>query len=400
MKPSYVYLHVPFCLRRCSYCDFAVSVDRRPPVEAWVECVRAELELRARMHAWEGPLEPRTVYVGGGTPSLLGAHGMSALRDATSRLVRWSAVEEWTAEANPESFDVELATEWRQAGVNRISLGVQTFHEPALRWMGRLHGSEGPARALAAAREAGFDNVSVDLIFGLPTRLGRHWEKDLERAVALAPEHVSLYGLTAEPRTPLGRWTREGRETLPADETYEAEYLEASRRLQRAGFQHYEVSNFCRPGRRSIHNGAYWSGAAYLGLGPSAHSYFPPLRSWNLRDWAAYRAALEAGSDPLDETERVEGAATRLERVWLGLRTSDGVSRAELPPAGLTRIAQWSNAGWAEEREGRVRLTANGWLLLDRLAVDLDSVLDVPSGGAAHSARKGAPAPRAGSAET
>lgn len=376
MSPEYLYLHVPFCVRRCSYCDFAVDVVRRAPVEAWLDAVSAELALLAETESWEWPLRLRTVYVGGGTPSLLGAGAMEALRRRLEPYVRLAEDVEWTVEANPESFDEAVARGWREAGVNRLSLGAQTFHEGALRWMGRLHGPEGAVRAVEAARRAGIENVSIDLIFGLPARLGRDWGTDLARVLELDLPHVSLYGLTAEPSTPLGRWVREGREALADEEAYAAEYLLAAERLAAAGYVHYEVSNFARPGRESRHNSAYWTGEAYLGLGPSAHSYLPPERRWNLRDWAAYRSALAEGRSPVDSRETVEGAALELERTWLALRTRAGLPRAGWTAAQESLVESWVDRGWAEYTPGGVRLTPAGWLLLDRLAVEFDEARD------------------------
>ncbi|MGH7506985.1 MAG: coproporphyrinogen-III oxidase family protein, partial [Longimicrobiales bacterium] len=260
--------------------------------------------------------------------------------------------------------------DWKAAGVGRVSLGAQTFHEPALRWMGRLHGADGPGRAVAAARAAGIENVSIDLIFGLPKRLSRDWPADVERTLALEPEHISLYGLTAEPATPLGRWVREGREALADEETYRAEFLHAAGRLGAAGYIQYEVSNFARPGRESRHNQAYWQGAPYLGLGPGAHSYLPPRRLWNTRDWGAYRARLADGLPATDGEEIVDPTADRLERLWLGLRTAEGVP--SLSAAQVEVAERWRSRGWAEIDAGGVRLTPEGWLLLDRLAVELD----------------------------
>jgi oxygen-independent coproporphyrinogen III oxidase len=323
------------------------------------------------MH-WSGGagVAPETVYVGGGTPSMLGEGVLGELVGRIGSFVDLDEVSEFTVEANPESFDARLGRDWRAAGVDRLSLGAQTFHEPALRWMGRLHGPEGPARALEAAREAGFDNVSVDLIFGLPARLGRDWSFDLEQALELEPEHVSLYGLTAEPATPLGRWIGEGREVLAPDDTYEEEYLLAVERLTGAGYSHYEVSNFARPGRESRHNGGYWTGAAYLGVGPGAHSYDPPRRFWNVRDWAEYQRRLVAGESPQEGEELVTAEAEHLERTWLGLRTSTGLGRLSETQQQVAR--RWAGEGLAVVVEGRVRLTARGWLLLDRLAIELD----------------------------
>lgn len=325
------------------------------------------------MEGWSAPGRLRTIYVGGGTPSLLGVGAMAELRRRLEKYFSWGDDLEWTVEANPESFDPEMAREWRAAGVNRVSLGAQTFHEGALRWMGRLHGPDGPVRAVEAARAAGLDNYSIDLIFGLPARLGRDWSDDLERALALEPSHLSLYGLTAEPATPLGRWVGEGRERLADEESYEREYLEAVSRLTEAGFLHYEVSNFARPGRESRHNRAYWEGAPYLGIGPSAHSFLPPRRRWNLRDWEAYRRAVAAGESPIAEEEVVTGAAARLERVWLGLRAVGGVPRAGWSREQERLAQSWADAGWAYLTPSALRLTPEGWLLLDRLAVEFDA---------------------------
>lgn len=375
MKPEYLYLHVPFCARRCSYCDFAVSAVREPPVTAWLDAIEGELAQVASAEGWAEPLGLRTIYVGGGTPSLLGLGAMAELRRRLEPYFSWDDELEWTVEANPESFDRELALDWRGAGVNRLSLGAQTFHEGALRWMGRLHGPDGPARAVEAARGAGLDNYSIDLIFGLPARLGRDWSADLERVLALAPRHVSLYGLTAEPATPLGRWVGEGRESLADEESYGREFLEASERLTAAGFAHYEVSNFARPGSESRHNGAYWQGSAYLGLGPSAHSFLPPRRRWNLRDWGAYREAVAAGVSPIAESEEVTGEIARLEEIWLGLRAESGVARSGWNREQERLAATWVEAGWAVLTPKALRLTPTGWLLLDRLAVEFDAAV-------------------------
>jgi oxygen-independent coproporphyrinogen III oxidase len=370
--PRSVYVHVPFCTRRCSYCDFAVQAVQEPPTGAWLDAVGTELALTVAERGWADTLPVDTFYVGGGTPSLLGPSVMAGLADRLRPFLAWdAALVEWTSEANPESFTPELARAWRRAGVNRISLGVQTFHEPSLRWMGRLHGPDGPARAMRAARDAGFDNVSVDLIFALPQRLGRDWPDDLDRALALEPEHVSLYGLTAEAGAPLGRWVREGRETMADEDRYADEYLLAHERLTAAGFRHYEVSNFARADLVSRHNSAYWTGEPYIALGPGAHAFFPPVRRWNLRSWDAYRDALSAGRLPLEGEERIGPHEAALEAVWLGLRTDLGFELRAATAAQSASLEEWVRLGWAATADGRVRLSADGWLLLDRLATEL-----------------------------
>jgi len=255
--------------------------------------------------------------------------------------------------------------------VNRVSLGAQTFHEPALRWMGRLHGADGPAAALARARRAGFSDISVDLIFALPAHLGRSWRADLDRVLALDVPHLSLYGLTVEAATPLGRAVAEGRERLVDDERYADEYRLAVEVLTDAGYEHYEVSSFARPGSRSKHNAVYWAGSPYLGLGNGAHSYAAPHRWWNLRDWEEYRSRVLAGMSPEAEREAVEGRSAALERLWLALRTVEGLPVAGAGAAARGVIDGWAGAGLAVRAGERVRLTTSGWLLLDRLAVDL-----------------------------
>jgi oxygen-independent coproporphyrinogen-3 oxidase len=373
-----VYVHAPFCARRCGYCDFAVQVRRRGDADAWAAALRGELGALAREGVFALSQELDSVYVGGGTPSLLGPAAMELLADALGRDRLRGDRLEWTAEANPESFTDDVARAWVRAGVNRLSLGVQSFDDRVLRWMGRLHGAAGAEEAVGRARRAGLDDVSVDLIFSLPQGIERSWTEDLDRALALEVPHVSLYGLTVEPDTPLGRRVREGRER-PADEArYREEYLEAAETLARAGYVHYEVSNFALPGRESRHNTVYWTGDPYLGLGNSAHSYLHPLRRWNLRDWNAYEEAARGGRLPAQDQELLDAPQARLERVWLGLRTRRGLPLPEPASQGYHLMSRWVEQGWAYPPgpDASLRLTPGGWLLLDRLAVELDSALD------------------------
>jgi oxygen-independent coproporphyrinogen III oxidase len=368
--PQHLYVHVPFCLRRCSYCDFAVTAMPEAPTAAWLAAIKRELAGRAVQGGWAA-WSWRTVYIGGGTPSMLGPNAMAELLTTIGGESSLMPGAEWTAEANPETLSVELAAGWRAAGVNRLSIGVQTFHEPTLRWMGRLHGASGARAAVAAARAGGIENVSIDLIFGVPERLGRDWHADLETVLELDPQHVSLYGLTAEAATPLGRRVDDGRETLVDEDGYAAEYTAAVELLTSSGYEHYEVSNFAKPGRESRHNRAYWDGSAYLGLGPGAHSFLPPRRIWNLRDWLAYRLAVETSGSGVDGEESILGEAAALEQVWLGLRSDSGLELGGLTPAQRALVRDWHDAGLADLADGRVRLTPGGWLLLDRLSVEL-----------------------------
>lgn len=386
-----VYVHAPFCSRRCAYCDFAVHVRRVGDLGGWERAIEGEL----RAIAYEGrfPLaaELDTLYVGGGTPSLLGAGAMTALAEALGPERLRSPTLEWTAEANPESFTADLAAEWRRAGVNRVSLGVQSFHGPTLAWLGRMHGPEGAREAVATARTAGLTNLSLDLMFGLPQGGAeeRDWERDLDRLLELAPPHVSLYGLSVEPTTPLARTLARGRVRPASEERYRDEYLHSVERLTSAGYLHYEVSSFCLPGRHSCHNRVYWEGGSYLGLGNAAHSFSDPLRRWNVRDWEDYAPRASRGELAVAGEEEVGGDARRLERVWLGLRTDRGLPWDSVVAAASRLVERWLRRGWARREGGagaggrtdpdhgggRLRLTAEGWLLLDRLTVELDLAL-------------------------
>ena len=370
----HVYVHAPFCARRCIYCDFAVKVERSPDSRRWLSAVGAELQaLRAQGIA---PLAPAldTLYVGGGTPSLLAPAFAAELSKLLGRSRIANSELEWTAEANPESFGAATAREWAAAGVNRVSLGVQSFDSRALQWMGRLHAPGDARAAVNRALAAGIASISIDLIFGLPDSAPRAWANDLEQALALDVPHVSLYGLSVEKGTRLFRHVEEGRSPPPSESRSSDEYLMAAELLVDAGYEHYEVSNFARPGFASRHNQAYWNGAPYLGLGNGAHSFHGNRRWWNERDWDAYAAAAESGRSGEAGAERLSAEQTRLEAVWLGLRTARGLDLGSSTASEAARATaqRWEARGLAVVGKDRVRLTPKGWLLLDALAVEID----------------------------
>jgi oxygen-independent coproporphyrinogen-3 oxidase len=366
--PRHVYLHVPFCARRCAYCDFSIAVRRVVPVGDYVEGIARELAIRFATEPWEA----ETLYLGGGTPSRLGGEGVARLLDLVRTRVRLTRDAEVTLEANPEDVTPAALAAWRDAGVNRLSLGGQSFDDGVLRWMHRGHDAAAIERAVAQAREAGFAHVSFDLIFALPAALGRDWTRDLDRAVALAPSHLSLYGLTMEPGTPLGRWRDRGDALEAPEEQYEREFLEAHARLTAAGYAHYEVSNFAGSGGPSRHNSAYWRGVAYAGLGPSAHEFDGATRRWNAPAYAEWLRRLREGRDPMEGAETLTEPNRAAETVYLGLRTNAGLALASAEER--ERVVRWLEAGWGELSDGRLRLTAEGWLRLDALAADLTLV--------------------------
>jgi oxygen-independent coproporphyrinogen-3 oxidase len=375
----HLYLHVPFCVRRCSYCDFSIAVRKRIPAREYVDAVLRELELVRAADPGavpRGVVEGRldTIYLGGGTPSLLPPDAiatlLTSLFDAFRATSSRDAVEV-TVEANPEDVTPANATRWRRAGVNRVSLGAQSFDDRVLAWMHRSHDGTRIGAAVRALRAAGIENISLDLIFALPTELQRDWARDLELACALRPAHLSLYGLSVEQRTPLARWISRGAVSAPDDERYAEEYLFAHQRVAGEGYRFYEVSNAAREGRRSRHNSAYWSGVAYLGLGPAAHSFDGRARRWNLSAWEAYRRTVAAGRAPVESEELLTAEQRELERLYLALRTEAGLPASACPPE---RLSAWRAEGWVEETGGRVRCTPQGWLRLDALVHALTGV--------------------------
>ena len=360
----HLYIHVPFCARRCSYCDFAIAVRRVVPSERYVEVIAKEWDLWQPHPVWRESPEIATIYFGGGTPSRLQPEAIAQLIEIVRGRREVAAGAEITLEANPDDVTPPAAARWAAAGVNRVSLGAQSFDPAMLAWMHRTHRAEQVAPAMETLRGAGITNISLDLIFGLPRALARDWPRDLEAALALDPTHLSLYGLTIEPRTPLGRWAGRGEITPVPEDSYAAEFLHTVGTLRALGWDHYEVSNAARPGFRSVHNSAYWRRAPYIGLGPSAHSGFGAERHWNIREWEAYLAAVEAGRFPQLAGEVVDLDSARIEDLYLGLRTTEGAP-SHLIPADTA--AAWARAGWGSESGGRFRLSAEGWLRLDAL---------------------------------
>ncbi|HEV2670001.1 MAG TPA: radical SAM family heme chaperone HemW [Gemmatimonadales bacterium] len=375
----HLYLHVPFCQRRCSYCDFSIAVRKQIPTREYVEAVLAELRSADPAPAARGE-GYRTIYFGGGTPSLLPPEAIAhVLREVLGSAdpgatPRGPEPLEITLEANPEDVTPDHAKAWRVAGINRVSLGAQSFDDNVLKWMHRSHDAPRIGAAVQALRGAGIDNISLDLIFGLPEELNRNWERDLDALCSLLPSHCSLYGLTIEPRTPLDRWISRGATHAPSDERYAAEYVTAHRRLKADGFEFYEVSNAARDGCRSRHNSAYWSGQPYVGLGPAAHSFDGRTRRWNLRAWEAYRRAIAEGRSVAESEEALTDGQRELERIYLGLRTVEGIPLT----APYRALPSLTAQGWVVERDGRLKCTPEGWLRLDSLVNELTMQTEAP----------------------
>lgn len=365
MPARHIYVHIPFCTRRCSYCDFAIAVRRTIPVEEFLGALEREIAVRM---AGVAPVPVDTIYLGGGTPSRLGAAGIERVLAMLQRYWEPAPDAEVTIEANPEDVDADSATAWRGAGITRVSLGVQSFDDEVLKWMHRSHDAGRATAAAEILRAAGFTDWSLDLVFALPDSLHRDWRCDLDSAIALGPPHVSCYGLTVEPHTPLMHWRERGLAPDTPEDRYESEFLEAHERLLEAGYEHYEVSNFARPGHRARHNSAYWERVPYLGFGPSAHSFDGASRRWNEREYAAWVARLSGNEDPVAGAENLTPEQVRTEELYLALRTSDGVQLAD---RDRQFIAPWQEQGWLYATGERAWASARGWLRLDTLATAL-----------------------------
>lgn len=367
MKNWGLYVHIPFCPQLCPYCNFAVIVGREKLHARYAEAVCAELE-QWRHLSVRGGLD--TVFFGGGTPSLMAPELLGQILDSARDCLGVKGEAEISLEANPGTADAECFAALRQCGFNRLSLGVQSFADEGLQLLGRQHTAAQAARACQAARQAGFENLSLDLIFAIPGALPAQWRHSLERAIELQPEHLSAYALTIEQDTRFGRWQRQGRLAPLAEEEEARQYEWAVARLEEAGYEHYEVSNFARPGRRSRHNWGYWTGGEYLGVGLAAHSLVGRRRSWNQRKLKHYLEAVEAGRSPGAGSEDLDAATTRREQLWLGLRTCEGIAA----PSFLARQRRFQDlvaAGHLRVCGGRVGLTRQGFALADALSVEL-----------------------------
>ncbi|MFP4032915.1 MAG: radical SAM family heme chaperone HemW [Desulfococcaceae bacterium] len=319
--PGGVYIHVPFCRKKCRYCDFySVSDLDRLPI--FVDALLAEMALVAPGFSF--PCD--TLYFGGGTPSLLPPADVARLVEGVRAHFRLSSSAEITLEANPGTVTPESLSAFRRAGINRLSLGVQSLDAEQLRRLGRIHSPAEATKAFRDARRAGFSNIGIDLIYGLPSQSEAAWRRELARAAELGPEHISAYLLAWAPGTPLHRDRGLGRVRPPSEEIAARLFDVTFQALADLGYPAYEISNFARfPEFRSRHNQKYWTHAPYLGLGPAAHGFHPPERSWNLPSVRAHVAALRKGRVPVAGRERLGPAELAVEAVYLGLRRLDGV---------------------------------------------------------------------------
>lgn len=369
-----IYLHIPFCKQACYYCDFHFSTNLKPKQDL-LQALQQEI---VQQQNYLGEAAVETVYFGGGTPSLLKTEELAALMDGLRTHFFIVPDAEISLEANPDDLTAEKLQSLRTAGINRLSIGIQTFAEPVLQGLNRAHNAAQAHACVPLARAAGFSNISIDLMYGLPGQTEALWQQDLALALALRPEHISAYCLTIEPQTVFGKWTNKGQLKPPGEEVGEMHYTMLTEALLAAGYEHYEVSNFCLPGYHSRHNTSYWLQKPYLGLGPGAHSYNLASRHFNIRNNAQYIKQLQAGVLP-HETELLSRQDHINEYLMTGLRTSWGIDLGYLKQQWQHDLLQEHKAylqemgekRQAKIEENRLILTEEGRLLADEITARL-----------------------------
>lgn len=372
-QPAGLYIHIPFCREKCSYCDFFSITDFSLQPD-FVEALLTEIRMSADRLATVD-----TVYIGGGTPSVLPVEALQRILSTVFSKFMMQADPEITVEINPGTVTAEQLTAYRRMGINRLHIGAQSFQEENLALLRRIHGTRQIRDTIAWARSAGFDNLGLDMIYGLPNQSLQMWEKDLQQAADQDAEHLSCYTLTFEPGTKMEQDLVLGRLQAPPERLVADMMTLTVERLNENGYQRYEVSNFARStALRSRHNQKYWTSAPYLGLGPSAHSWLAPERYWNKKDVAAYISDLYNQHLPVDGRERLDRRQMIIETVFLGLRTTDGIDGPRFADRfGISLeqlfgrvIERLASEGLLTVRNGCIALTDRGMLLLDAIAAD------------------------------
>ncbi|TNF37537.1 MAG: radical SAM family heme chaperone HemW [Deltaproteobacteria bacterium] len=363
-----VYVHFPYCTHRCTYCDFTLQTPRRVPGRRYADLVLAELALRGP--AFSGPAA--SFYVGGGTPSLWEVAELGRVLDGVRGSLGLADGAEVTVEANPDQVDDAWVDAVRAIGVNRVSLGVQALHDPLLEALTRRHRTSGALAAIGRLARAGLASWSLDFIFGLPGQTPASWREDLARIVDLGAPHLSIYGLTVEPRTLLARDVRRGAVHVPGDEAQLDMLLTAREVLGAAGYAHYEISNYAQPGHRAAHNSSYWDWRPYLGLGAGAHGFDGAARWQNQGRVKRYAEALAAGGLPEAEREVLDAETASFERLMTGLRRLDvGVELGADWPRYADAVAREAAAGRLVVDGTRIRLSDAGFRVMDSVLVAL-----------------------------
>jgi len=364
-----IYLHIPFCKQACHYCNFHFSTSLRYQNEL-TEALLKEIELQAN---YPGKETISTIYFGGGTPSLMPVESLEMILEKIRQHFSIDPDAEITLEANPDDMDNDNLAAWKQAGVNRLSIGIQSFFEEDLLWMNRAHNAKQAKESIEAALQH-FDNISIDLIYGVPGLTNERWEQNVMTALEYNIPHLSCYALTVEPKTPLDKLIRLSKKEDTVPENQSEQFLLLMQWMRNAGYEHYEISNFALPGKRSRHNSSYWKGEKYLGIGPSSHSYNGESRQWNLANNQQYIQAIKKGMVPF-EKEELSHIQKLNEHIMISLRTMEGLLLSSLSKEEKDKIIsaskRYTSSGHLLIKDDSLILTDEGKLLADGIAAAL-----------------------------
>ncbi|MEZ5070054.1 MAG: radical SAM family heme chaperone HemW [Bacteroidales bacterium] len=371
--PEGLYIHIPFCRQACRYCDFYFTVSLHK-ADRFVHAVRREMARRREEEPGAGKPTLRSLYLGGGTPSVLSDENLKSIRDEGFLRYDMAPDLEFTLEANPDDLSPDRLSFFRSLGINRLSIGIQSFLESDLTFMRRSHSAKQARQSVEDAARAGFQNISIDLIYGLPGQSAAGWERNLREALSLPVQHISAYHLSFEEGTVFDHWRKKGRIAPVEDEDSLRFYGMLREQLAKAGFEHYEISNFARSGYPSRHNQLYWSGRPYQAVGPSAHAFDGRRRSWNVSSLEAYLEGVEQGK-PVREQEDLTVEERYHDRLITTLRTSRGIDvadiHADFGPAWrdhfLSESARFLEEGMLKEDGGTIRMAPEHWLETDRV---------------------------------
>jgi oxygen-independent coproporphyrinogen-3 oxidase len=369
-----IYIHIPFCKKACFYCDFHFSVSFQQKDEVVASLIK---ELKERKN-FIGQEEVKTIYFGGGTPSVLSAGNISEILKEVYAQYTVNDNAEITFECNPDDLSKEYLKGLKECGVNRLSIGIQSLNDESLTWMNRSHNVTQALQAIDSAAALGFRDMSIDLIYGIPMLTEDEWRQTLKRALAMPINHLSAYSLTLEENTPYNKLVEQKKYKKPNDDDASRHFEILLEEIKLAGWEHYEVSNFCKAGNYSKHNTAYWQNVKYLGIGPSAHSFDGKSRHWNVRSNKEYIQKIQAG-ESVSESEELSTKDIVNEALLTGLRTKWGVNLAEvkeqyeydIAATNQNQIMEWQQKDWLEMKDGVLRLRADGFLFADYIASEL-----------------------------
>ena len=374
MKSAGIYIHIPFCAVKCIYCDFYSITDRENSIPRFINAIVKEIETcTVDVSNWK--LE--TIFIGGGTPSLLNGRNIESILNALERKYDLAQIKEWTMEANPGEAPLERLKDFRSLGINRLSMGVQSLEPDLLKFLTRIHSQNQVFETYEHARNAGFENINCDLIYSMPGQSWEIWERDLLRVLDLKPEHISAYTLTLEKGTELYQFVKKGQVTMPEEDQTGGWFLKTHGILNSHGYSAYEISNFARPGMECRHNLHYWRIHPYLAFGPSAHGFDGSNRWGNVRSLDQYLTQIESGNTPISMKESLTQKNLTNELIGFGLRLNEGIDLAQIPEKYLNQFntnLESAREKWSDVlilRDSSVYLTKKGMVYTDTVGVDL-----------------------------